>query len=307
MKQIFIGVCALISTIVCLSGCDEDRVTYEGPDYVMFSDSLSTIAVQNSTDYYNVYVSATQASEHDRTFGVEVVAKESNAIEGLHYAIESNTVTIKAGERATALRIRGFFDNFEDTDSLGVTLRLVNQEKVWNEYGDKARVVLQKVCPFDINVFTGYCSIRTSYFETYMSGIEYRVIKTVLDPEDANGIIMKNYLYDGYDLKVKLSSKNPLEPMVTMDEQKIATTGEAFQTIWGDDVLRMQLPLNYASYYNVCQHFMVQYMMLYVKDIDTVGTFVNAIEWISQAEAKKMLQESSTSNGLPKDDVLNQR
>ena len=306
MKYIFKGVFALISVLACLSSCDEEQVKFNDPDYVMFSDSLSTFAVQNSTDYFNVYVGTTKAVDHDRTFGVEVVSKESNAIEGKHYVIESNSVTIKAGERAGAIRIRANFDSFEDTDSIGVTLRLINQDKIWSIYRDKAQVVFQKICPFDINVFTGYCRMRSDYFKEYLPGIEYRLIRTEKDPDDENGIIMKNFMYLNYDLKVKFSTKNPLEPLVTMDEQMLTTTGEAFfGAIWGDDILRMKFAPSYPSFFNVCQHFMVQYMTLYIKDVDTVGTFVNAIEWISKAEAKKMLQERSTSNGLPKGDELN--
>ena len=309
MKHLFIGVCTLIFTVAGLSGCNEERVGYSGPDYVMFSDSVSTFAVQNETDYYNVYVATTQAVGYDRTFGVEVVPQESNAIEGVNYEIESSSVTIKAGERAAALRIRGFFNSFEDTDSIGITLRLVNQKNIWDVYGNKAKVIFQKVCPFDIHTFTGYCSVRSTYYQSYVPGVEYRVIRTIADPEDPNGIIMKNFMYDGYDIKVKLSSKNPLEPIATMKEQMLATTGEAFVgSMHGDDILRMKFASGYVSYFNVCQHFMIQYMTLYVNGVnEEVGTYVNAIEWISQAEAKMMLQDKTTANGLPKDDVLNQR
>ena len=309
MKHIFIGICALVSALVGFSSCEEDRVIYNGPDYVMFSDSVITFAIQNETDYHDVYVATTQAVDYDRNFGVEVVSKESNAIEGKNFVVESNSVTIKAGERAAAFRIRGLFNSFADTDSIGITLRLVNKDKLWNIYGDKAKVTFQKVWPFNIDTFTGYCRIRSSYFQSYMLGVEYRLIKTERDPENANNIIMKNFLYDGYDIKVNLSSKKPLEPIVTMDEQMIATTGEAFGgSIWEDDILRMYFSPSYPSYFNVAQHFMVQYMTLYVKGIqEQVGTYMNAIEWISQPEAKRMLQDRSTSNGLPKDDILNQR
>lgn len=307
MKHIFIGICTLVASAVCLSGCDKEQVLYNGPDYVMFSDSLSTFAIQNNTDYHNVYVSATQICDYDRTFGVEVVSKESNAIEGVNYSIESNSVVIKAGERAVALRIRGFYDSFEDTDSIGVTLKLVNKDKIWDKYGDKAKVVFRKICPFDIHTFEGYCRINSTYFQEYMLDTDYRLIRSEIDPENANTIIMRNFLYNGYDIKLQLSTKNPLEPIVSMEEQLLASTGEAFQTIWGDDQLRMQSPSNYNSYFNVCQHFIVNYMTLYVKDVGTVGSFVNAIEWISKLEAKKMLQDRSTSNGLPVDDELNQR
>ena len=57
----------------------------------------------------------------DRTFGIEIDDKASNAIENKHYEIESNTVTIKAGELAANLRIRGLYDNIGKTDSLAVT------------------------------------------------------------------------------------------------------------------------------------------------------------------------------------------
>lgn len=305
MKHIFIGVCALIVSAMCLSGCDEERTLYSGPDYVMFSDTLSTFAVQNSTDYYNVYVSTMQACDYDRTFGIEVVTKESNAIEGVNYTIKSNSVVVKAGERSAALRLRAIYDSFEDTDSIGVTFKLVNKDKIWDAYGDKTRVILRKVCPYNLETFTGYCRVKSTYFEQYMMGTDYRLINTIVDPENENTIIMRNFFYNGRDIRLKLSDKKPLEPAVLADEQILTTTGEAFQTIWGDDQLRMQTPIGANSYFNVCQHFMVHYMVLYVENVGSVGTFVNAIEWISQNEARVMLRERSTSNGLPEDDPLN--
>ena len=53
------------------------------------------------------------AADHDRTFAVEVIDRESNAVEGKHYKILSNTVTIKAGERSTNLEVQGIYDNLE--------------------------------------------------------------------------------------------------------------------------------------------------------------------------------------------------
>ena len=89
MKHYLAGLCTTVIIGCSLAGCDEDHVTYDGPNYVMFSDTLSTIAIQNN-DYHDVYISATQACGYDRTYGVEVIDKESNAIEGKHYSIESN-------------------------------------------------------------------------------------------------------------------------------------------------------------------------------------------------------------------------
>ena len=107
MKRFFgkLGIFAFAATLFV--GCSEDRVSYAGPDYVMFSDSLQTIAIQSSDTYYDIPISATTACDYDRTYAVEVVDKGSNAIEGLHYELQSNSVTIKAGELASSVKIKG--------------------------------------------------------------------------------------------------------------------------------------------------------------------------------------------------------
>ena len=76
----------------------------------------------------DIPVAATEACSYDRTVAVEVIDKKSNAIEGKHYTIESNTITIKAGERAANVRIRGNYDAIAATDSLGLTLRCSTQQ-----------------------------------------------------------------------------------------------------------------------------------------------------------------------------------
>ena len=48
MKHYLAGLCTTVIIGCSLAGCDEDHVTYDGPNYVMFSDTLSTIAIQNN-------------------------------------------------------------------------------------------------------------------------------------------------------------------------------------------------------------------------------------------------------------------
>ena len=98
MKKLLIGCMAAIAALIALSGCDQDKVLYNGSSYLMFSDTLYTYAVQETNEIFNVPVSATKSVDYDRTLAVEVIDKESNAVEGKHYRILSNTVTIKAGE-----------------------------------------------------------------------------------------------------------------------------------------------------------------------------------------------------------------
>lgn len=286
MKRLLKNWGMLFFALSVMAGCSEENATYSGPDYVMFSDTLQTIAVQSDDTYYDIPVTATTACDYDRTYSVEVVDKGSNAIEGVHYDLQSNNVTIKAGERTSSIKIRGHYNNFEDTDSIGVMLRLTaDKDKIWDLYGRDTKVVLVKVCPFDINTFVGYAVLTSTFFTDYMQTTEMRLLTTEKDPEVENGIILKNFLYDGYDIKVSFNTDNPLRPLLEMEPQVVGSTAEAFQgSVWGDDKLRVMNTTGAISYYNVCQNFFFQYMTFYVNGVGTVGTYANVVEWISEEE-----------------------
>lgn len=286
MKRLLKNWGMLFFALSVMAGCSEENAAYSGPDYVMFSDTLQTIAIQNGDTYYDIPVTATAACNYDRTYSVEVVDKGSNAIEGVHYDLQSNNVTIKAGERSSSIKIRGHYDNFEDTDSIGVMLRLTSsKDKIWNLYGRDTKVVLVKVCPFDINTFVGYAVLTSTFFTDYMQTTEMRLLTTEKDPEVENGIILKNFLYDGYDIKVSFNTDNPLQPLLEMEPQVVGSTAEALQgSVWGDDKLRVMNTTGAISYYNVCQNFFFQYMTFYVNGVGTVGTYANVVEWISKEE-----------------------
>ena len=51
MKKIFIGLSAIFAFAFGFTGCDTDYVTYSGPDYIMFSDTLTVLPVQNNEEY----------------------------------------------------------------------------------------------------------------------------------------------------------------------------------------------------------------------------------------------------------------
>lgn len=294
MKRILTGLCALLSLIA--TSCDEEYTTYSGPDYIMFSDTLHVLPVQNSGEYFDIPVSATRACGYDRTLAVEVVEAKSNAIEGRHYEIDSYTVTIKAGELAANVRVRGFHENIAVSDSLGFVLRLVTPEDTkWSLYGTDTNVILQKACPFDVNTFTGYCLVISTYLMNYAVSAT-RLTRSEVDPDNENTIIIKDYFYDGYDIRIRFSTDDILNPLLEMDaDQVFASTADAFGTIYGDGKILMYQPAAYTSYYSSCEKFIWQYMTLYVPGMDassnTVGTFVNAVEWISDDEAEKLMRE----------------
>ena len=148
MRKIFIGFLAVSAIIIGLTGCEQKRVSYNGPSYLMFSDTLYDYPVQETNEVFKVPVSTTKAVDYDRTFAVEIIDKESNAIEGKHYKLLNNTVVIKAGKMTADVEVQGVYENIAATDSLGFSMRLILPEETeWDMYGKGAKVVLHKTCP----------------------------------------------------------------------------------------------------------------------------------------------------------------
>lgn len=294
LSRIFLGATLAVAFI---SSCNEgEPLTPSTPDYIQFSDTLYVLPVVDDVEYHNVPVVATKACDYDRTVAVEIVDAGSNAIEGKHYSLESNTITIKAGELVGNVRVRGYHNNFDVYDSLGFKLNLIVPEELqWDMYGTKANVLLQKACKFDINAFTGYCVLTSTYIINYMSDIDKRLVKAEIDPENENTIIIRDYFFDGYDARITFKADDILNPLIEMEDQAFGPTSEAFGTLYGDGLIRMYQPTAFTSYYSSCEKFILQYMTLYVPGMDesanTVGTFVNAVEWISDDEAEKLKRE----------------
>lgn len=290
-KKIFLGMVASLVMLAGLTSCEEQRTVYDGPLYIMFADTLSVLGVENSEEVFDIDIAATQASDKDRTLAVEVVDKESSAIEGVHYTLESNTVVIKAGELATSVRVRAIYDNLTIDEDPTLVLRLITDDDVqWSLYeGNETKVILRKICPFDINAFTGYAVVTSTFLMDY-SIKDMRLITTEVDPEDSTAVILHDYFYDGYDMKVRFTTEDMLNPLIEMDDQTMATTGEAFGTIYGDGMLHAYQPSSLVSYYSSCEKFIFQYMTVWVPGMaegtNVVGTFINAVEWISDDEAR---------------------
>ncbi len=299
MKKLLLGCIAVVAALIALSGCDQDKVVYNGASYLMFSDTLYTYAVQEANEVFNVPVSATRTVDYDRILAVEVIDRKSNAVEGKHYKILSNTVTIKAGEMSTNVEVQGNYKNIGIADSLGFALRLVIPEtEQWSVYGNETKVLLQKVCPFDIKNFTGYCKITSSYLSSdyYPKNVDLRLVTSDVVEGKENTIVIHDLYFDGYDMEISFNRDDVLEPLVEMEEQICGTTSEAFSTIHGDGKLRLNQPTAYTSFYSTNENFIFQYVTMSVNNKDgsyygTVGTFANIIEWISEAEAEKLKEQ----------------
>lgn len=300
MKKIYL-ILTLALTLGFVS-CDEEYVTYSDAEYLMFAQEQSINMVLADQEYFTVPVSSTVACDYDRTFGVEVVDKGSNAIEGKHYRLLSNSVTIPAGKLAADVKVAGIYDNIEATDSLGFVLKLVMPKQLkWDLYegSDQTNVVMYKACPFDRNNFTGWCILTSLLLRDYPgdnAGYQ-RLIRTEAHPTEENTVILRSCFYDGYDITITFNPENLANPLVTMDkDQVLSDEASVFGQILGDNHILTTHSNYYPSYFNSCQRFVELWNHVYVENlgqtVGTVGHYYNILEWISDEEAERLQREN---------------
>ena len=298
MNCIFKYISIVVAAVCTIVGCKERYVTYSDAEYVMFADTIATYPVQKDVEYFSIPVVSTVVRDYDRTFGVEIIDKGNNAIENLHYRLQSNTVTIKAGETRADVLVHGYYDNIGVTDSLGFQLQLImNDALVMPLYGKQTKAVLMKSWPFDINDFTGYCIFTSMFLYNYSQTREYeRLIYTEKHPTEENTVICRNWINDGYDVTLTFHPEDPMMPFVTMDRGQIASDeGSFFGIAHGDDkILVTNSSINDSMFYP-CGGYLYLWAEMYVENmgepVGTVGHFYNIMEWISDEEAERLKNE----------------
>lgn len=296
----------LAAAAMCLAdSCREDAgtLTSSGKEYVMFADTLAIYPViENGT--FSVPVVSTAVRDYDRTFAVEVIDKGSNAIENYHYRLKSNTIVIPAGKLRTDVEVEGIYDNIAAGDSLGFTLRLViPSEMEMPLYGSEGsfavetKCVLMKICPFDINNFSGFCMLTSTYLMNYsMNGSYQRLIWTEPHKTLENTIVCHDWMYDGYNVNLTLDQEDPMSPEVIVEkDQVIGDEWTAFGIIRGDNRIRVATSPAYPAFFYGCQNYLTVSFRAYVTrlggEYGTVGHFYGVMEWISDEEAYRLMKE----------------
>lgn len=298
MKRIIGYMIPVVLSLASLVGCDEEYVTYSDAEYIMFADTVATYPVQKDVEYFSIPVVSTVKKNYDRTFAVEVLDKESNAIENLHYTLKSNTVTIKAGETCGEVLVHGNFESMEASDSLGFCLQLVMDERLEMPlYGKKTKAVLMKSCSFDINDFCGWTMFTSMFLYDYSTAPTYqRLIFTEKHPTLENTIICHDWMADGYDVLMTFDPEDPMNPIVTMPEDQVMSDESSFfGIVYGDNKLLVKNSSIYDSYFYTCGKYLALWVEIYVKDLGelygTVGHFYNIMEWVSDEEADRLKRE----------------
>ena len=295
MKQIFKYIAMSFVAAMALNACQERYVTYDGAEYVMFADTLAVYPVMEGADQFSIPVVSTVVRDYDRTFGVEVLDKLSNAIERKHYSLESNTITIKAGETRTDVKVRGHYNNIGEADSLGFALQLVmNDELEMPLYGKQTKAVLMKTGKFDRSKFTGYCVLSSMFLQNYSQNGEYnRLIYTEPHPTLKNTVICRNWIKDGYDVELTFNDEDPLMPIVTMARTVAGDQGSFFGTSygqWGDKLYVRSSNLAQSIFYPLGGYLYI-WTELSVDEYGIVGNFYNVMQWVTDEEAERIKRE----------------
>lgn len=295
MKHLLNTIMALILPLVTLFiSCSSEDMVYDGPSYVMFADTANVCPVFEDNTPFQVRLSVTKAASYDRTFGVEVLHAKSNAVEGFHYRMESNTVRIPAGELAASVKITPVYENIEDTDSLNIRLRLVllDADMEWEHYGLEANVSFRKIAPFNIKNFTGYAVVTSTFLFQYQPQAYRRLIRTEMIPGEENKVLMHDFLSDGFDVRLTLDNSDPLNPKAHVQEGDIIGTSDYFLGVMvgGDNMLRVVDYAAVESYFSTNKSQAALYSLIYVKDKGYLGAYVSVVQWISDAEAEDILK-----------------
>ena len=295
MKQIFKYIAMSFVAAMALNACQERYVQYEGAEYVMFADTLAVYPVMEGADQFSIPVVSTVTRDYDRTFGVEVLDKLSNAIERKHYSLESNTITIKAGETRADVKVRGHFENIGEADSLGFALQLVMRDELEMPlYGKQTKAVLMKTGKFDRSKFTGYCVLSSMFLQNYSQTGEYnRLIFTEPHPTLKNTVICRNWIKDGYDVELTFNDENPLMPIVTMARTVASDQGSFFGTAygqWGDKLYVCSSNLAQSIFYPLGGYLYI-WTELSVDEYGIVGNFYNVMQWVTDEEAERIKRE----------------
>ena len=308
MKKI-LNIFMAVAIVAGVVSCKEDYITYNDAEYLMFSDTLTTNAVLASGEPFKVSISSTVKRDYDRTYAVEIIDNGSNAIEGRHYRLKSNTFTIPAGQVATNIEVYGYYDNIEPTDSLGFTLQLVMPDALkWDLYPEhnRTKVVMFKACPFDINEWGGtelepkYALLSSLLLYSYpgTNASYQRLVKCYKHKNKANTVVLDDLFYDGYDVELTFNTENPSAPLLELKaDQVIGDELSVLGIEWGDGKILAQTSPSgtYVSSYNACQKYAQLYVRMYIKDFSTligyIGDFYNIIEWVSKEEAEEIMRE----------------
>lgn len=210
----------LIALLGALNSCVEPELNiYRGDSLVHFPQPTSSYFVVQSNDPgFGVRVGVTAAPTQDLQIPIEIDEDNSTAISGVHYNLNSMSVTIPAGQTEGTLQVSGIFQNLGTPVVLAFTLPTL-------ESGENAAfrqsfsLTINQFCPYVQSDFVGTFN-ATSTFRAFERQVE------VIAGSNANEVIVKDLYAVGLDVKISLNDSNM--------SNFIASSGSTPQHAWND-------------------------------------------------------------------------
>lgn len=281
------------------TGCQEKYITYKDKEYVSFADTAAVYVIREDMPSFDIPVVSTIVCKYDRHFAVEVVEKGSTAVESRDYRLASNNFTIPAGSNKAYVTVYGNWEALPKDKDLDIALRLiVPEDLVMMPYGDSTIAHVRRTTKFNRDDYTGWAVLTSMFLYQYsMTGSYQRLVYTEADPDNENGVIIRNMFADGYDIKIAFDDEtNPANPAITMPSGQVASNeGEIFGMVHGDNRILLESSNMGFSYYFCFKHIAVLVNRFYVQnlgeEVGTVGHFLSEIDWISDEEAERLRRE----------------
>lgn len=290
-KYIKYGIFSFAAAIIGFTGCKVDEMQYNDRTYTTFTDSIAYMPVTvNADQLFEVEIASTNIAATDRNYIAEIVYNKSNAIEGYHFDVLNQNVTIPAGSRTAKLQLRGYFNRITNNDNLNVRFRLVSlHDDQWEMYSQEVNVSLIKCHPFNINDYVGDVLMTC----TFPFGQEMTKFLLKTEKKNETTLILKSPFSDIYDITVKMNAdpKEPFNRDVFVAEQP-AFIDATYGKIYAESTSVA------PSYYIVPDRALVLYLTMYIPKVGSFGTYPYIIQWISPEQAEAMENETGSPYSL---------
>lgn len=181
MKNIYkigLSIGVLVAFIVCLIGCDKNRLypVTVPPSAAEFttSSNVQTFGVSNvnATTSYTIPIGLTSKSGAATSVKVSI-SSPTGAVAGTQYSVSTTDITIPAGGLIdSSLVLTAKYDTYKDDriDTLKLTIQNSNSDVVLDSVNTHLTIIIRKSCPLVITDYVGDFIVTADVWADYSVG-----------------------------------------------------------------------------------------------------------------------------------------
>jgi hypothetical protein len=244
--KLTVAVSTLLAAVLILTGCDaldfsEPDNTYSGENKVKFVSQSSAFTAFESVDVKTIQVSHLVAQGANTQYTVSVDTEASTAVEGVHFNLPDNSVTISANEYIGTLEIELIQEELLEERTL--VLILDSPDTVVSHRS--ITIMMSAFFEFERDNFLGEWELEYPWF--YGAGTS---VYTAIEGSAENSIIVQEML-EGTDIEIffddsdpeNLRAEIPATPNVWAHSAgmvSVEATG-SFTTVTGNETIQMSM------------------------------------------------------------------